>query len=179
MAFVTWITGLSGVGKTTVAKKVYAELKQQVASITLLDGDDFREIVGADVGHTREDRLINARRISNMCHYFVKHDISVICSTMSLFKEIHELNRSRIKNYLEVYLTAPIAELHNRDIKNIYKNYNDGKINNVVGLDLEFDEPRAADYILDNSTTDKLTENVKMIIDAVQNKFLENVIKEA
>ena len=94
-----WITGLSGAGKTTIAAEVFKILKEKYTNSIFLDGDVIREILNNDLSYSREDRLKNAMRISKLCEFLTSQNIHVVCSTMSLYKEIHEMNKINIKNY--------------------------------------------------------------------------------
>ena len=76
-----------------------------------------------------------------------------------MFDEIYTWNRKNIKNYYEVYLKVPLDELSKRDPKKIYKRLKDGQTRNVAGLDLEIDEPKAADLIYDFGRDPFLWEN--------------------
>ncbi len=164
MSKLIWITGLAGSGKTTIGKEVYRRLKQQRSNVVFLDGDGFREIFGNDLGHTIEDRKKVAKQIHNMCKFLVSQEIDVVCATMSLFKEIHILNRNEIKNYLEVFIECDMEELKRRDQKGLYSKALKGEIKNVVGIDLPYDKPENADLVIDNSKKEKLDEKVETIL---------------
>lgn len=164
MSKLIWITGLSGSGKTTIGKAVYLNLKRLHNNIVFLDGDSFREILGNDLGHGIEDRLENAKRISRMCQFLVSQDITVVCATMSLYKEIHKLNRDNIKNYFEIFIECAIDELIKRDQKGLYSRAIKKEVKNVVGIDLPFDKPEDCELTIDNSKAENLEEKVKKII---------------
>jgi adenylyl-sulfate kinase len=159
-AVLLWITGLSGSGKTTIGKEVYKRLKAEQPNTILLDGDTFREILGSDLGHNREDRFNNAMRIARMCKFLINQNINVICSTMSLFKEIHQYNRENIQNYFEIYLEVDLAEIIRRDQKGIYSN----ALKNVVGIDLPFDKPENPELIINNTEQDNLDKKAELIL---------------
>ena len=162
-----WITGLSGSGKTTIGKEVYKKLNKLYENTVFLDGDSFREILGNDLGHTPKDRLENARRISRMCLFLVSQNINVICSTMSLYKEIHTLNREKITNYLEVFIECDIDELIRRDQKGLYTKAIAGKLDNIVGINMDYDKPTLCDLTIDNSKQDMLAEKSNKIINLI------------
>lgn len=167
MSSLVWITGLSGSGKTTIGKEVYKALKQKYDNTVFLDGDDFREIFGNDLGHSREDRLSNARRISRMCKFLISQNINVVCATMSLYKEIHELNRREIQNYIEVFIKCDIKELIRRDQKGLYSKAINGEIDNIVGINAEYDEPTLCELTIENTKQDKLEKKVEKILDFI------------
>lgn len=159
-----WITGLSGSGKSTIGKEVYEELKKLNNSTVLLDGDSFRDILGNDLGHTPKDRFENAKRISKMCSFLVNQNITVVCATMSLYKEIHELNKKTIKNYYEIFIECDMEELIKRDQKGLYSSAIKGDIKNVVGVDLSYDKPKNCKLIIDNSQRNQLEIKVNQIL---------------
>jgi adenylyl-sulfate kinase len=160
-----WITGLSGSGKTTIGNALFLKLKQKYKNVVFLDGDSFREILGNDLGHNPKDRLENAYRIHRMCKFLVSQNIHVVCATMSLYKEIHELNRSEMRNYFEIFIECEIDELIKRDQKGLYSQAISGKQTNVVGVNLSFDKPQNSELTIDNTQQNALQEKVEKILD--------------
>ena len=163
-----WITGLSGSGKSTIGKKVYEEVKKNFSNTIFLDGDDFRNILGNDLSHNQADRVENARRIHRMCKFLVLQEINVICATMSLYKEIHELNRKDIKDYYEVFITCDMEELILRDQKSLYSEAVQGKRDDVVGINLPYDKPQCCDLIIDNTEKKDLQSKVQRILNLIR-----------
>ncbi len=168
MSKLIWITGLSGSGKTTIGNKVYERLKVKYINTVFLDGDSFRQILGNDLGHSPQDRLENAKRISRMCEFLVSQEINVVCATMSLYKEVYKLNRENIENYIEVFIECDIDELIRRDQKSLYSKAVKGKIKNVVGVDLPYDRPAFCNLSIDNSKQNKLEDKVGQILDLIE-----------
>ena len=110
-----WITGLSGAGKTTIATAVFKKLKEKKANSVFLDGDIIRDVLNNDLSHNPKDRLKNAYRISKLCEFLTSQNIHVVCSTMSLFKEIHQMNRKNIakkgkKKYFQLFSETKISK---------------------------------------------------------------------
>jgi len=150
MGKLIWITGLSGAGKTTIGSEVFKLLKIKYNNTVFLDGDVIRDILGNDLGHDIEDRKKNAIRISKMCEFLTKQNINVVCSTMSLFKEIHDLNKLNIKYYYEIYIDVNIEELVKRDSKGLYAKALKGEIKDVIGIDLPYDKPENPCMVINN-----------------------------
>ena len=150
MGKLIWITGLSGAGKTTIGSEVFKLLKSKYNNTVFLDGDVIRDILGNDLGHDIEDRKKNAIRISKMCEFLTKQNINVVCSTMSLFKEIHDLNKLNIKYYYEIYIDVNIEELVKRDSKGLYAKALKGEIKDVIGIDLPYDKPENPCMVINN-----------------------------
>lgn len=149
-ATVLWLTGLSAAGKTTIARRLWSEVRRQGHGCVHLDGDLFREVMGDGLGHDHAARLENAYRLARMCRLLSLQGVPVICSTMSLFPEIWEWNRKHLPNYFEVYLKAGVETLRRRDPKGIYQRAESGGEANVVGLDLPFVEPTSSNLIVEN-----------------------------
>jgi len=168
MSKLIWITGLSGSGKTTIGKKVYERLKTKYINTVFLDGDSFRKVLGNDLGHSSLERLENAKRISRMCEFLISQEINVVCTTMSLFKEVHESNRENIENYIEVFIECDIEELIRRDKKGLYSKVLKGTVENVVGIDLPYDRPSFCEIVIDNSEKNKLEEKVQKILNLIK-----------
>lgn len=148
---VIWLIGMSGAGKTAIGHEIYTLLNAQKKNVVFLDGDIVREIMGFDVGHTIEDRNINAGRISRLCKFLHDQDIDVVCAILSIFPEWQRWNRDNITEYFEVYIKVDFNVLVARDSKGLYKSALSGEIKNVVGVDIEFPEPPRADLIIENN----------------------------
>ena len=142
---VIWITGLSGAGKTTVSKILAQNLRKKDFNVILLDGDKLREIFEPD--HENEKKYQKNKRVelalkySKLSQALSLQGFTIVIATISLYTEIHEWNAKNLPRYFETYLCVPIEELRKRDTKGIYHKYDSGKISDVVGLDLKFDQP--------------------------------------
>ena len=147
-----WITGLSGSGKSTIAESLTALLKKKGMKVILLDGDEIRNILvpirEQEQSYTKNERIKLAIQYSKLGNLLVKQGFMVIIATISLFKEVHIWNRKNIKGYFEVYLKVSLEELQRRDPKKIYSRFNAGELKNVAGLDLDIDEPRSPDWVV-------------------------------
>ena len=147
---VFWITGLSGAGKTTVGRELWSRLRSAGRTAVFLDGDVLRDAISDDLGHSGDDRLRSARRNSRTCRLLADQGLDVVCSTISMFREVRQWNRENIVGYREIYLRVPMHELESRDHKRIYLRARSGKLANVVGIDVPAELPDAADLVLDN-----------------------------
>lgn len=147
---VYWITGLAGAGKSTVGRELVGMLKARGRSVAFLDGDSLREAFGNDLGHSREERLQSAMRNARLCKLLAEQGIDAVCATISLFAECHRWNRENLQHYVEIYLRAPMEVLNQRDQKGLYSGAQAGRSEGVVGIDMQFDEPREAHVVIDN-----------------------------
>ena len=169
---IIWITGLSGSGKSSLAKALVKILRSKGKNVIMLDGDELREIFDKDQineeNYSKDERLKLARKYSLLCSVLNKQGVIVVIATISLFKEIHKWNRENLKDYFEVYLKIPIDELRRRDSKGIYHRFDTGKIKNVVGLDFPMDEPEKADWVVDFKKQKNVNELANELIDILK-----------
>lgn len=149
---VVWLIGLSGAGKTTVGRLLYERLKPHHPNLVFLDGDLLREVWGGNLGHTVEERGVNAHRISHLCRMLDRQDIHVIAAVLSMFPEWQAWNRRTFTSYFEAFLDVPMEVLQQRDTKHLYARATRGEIANVVGVDLPFPAPANADLVLSGDT---------------------------
>lgn len=162
---------MSNAGKTVIGREVCELLKKEGQSVLFLDGDILREIMGNDLGHSLEDRRINAWRISRLCEYLDSQGVNVVFAILSIFPDLQEWNRKHIEKYYEVYIKVPFDTLVERDSKGIYKRALAGEIKNVVGVDIEFPEPAQPDLVIENTEElDSITEIAQRIVGSIPNK---------
>jgi adenylylsulfate kinase len=152
---VVWITGLSGAGKTTVARELLSLLRRDGQWCISLDGDELREIFGQAASRSedyeRPARLALGRRYARLAHLVAQQGATTVVTTISLFRELHDWNRKNLPGYFEVYLKVPLKELRRRDPKGIYRRFDSGELRNVAGLDQPADEPQSPDLLVEFS----------------------------
>lgn len=159
-----WITGLSGSGKTTIGNRLYYELRQKQANVVILDGDVLKRIVSNDLGYTESDRRKRAIQYAQICKMLTDQGIIVICCTIAMYDEVREWNRKNNKSYVEIFLDVPMDVLIKRDQKGIYSQYENGKINNVAGIDIQVEFPKNSDLVLKNDGSKGIRECVAEIL---------------
>ncbi|EOH7341017.1 adenylyl-sulfate kinase [Campylobacter coli] len=160
--YIIWLTGLAGSGKSTIGKALYEKLKQEYKNIIYLDGDELRDLLGY-YSYDKKGRIEVALKRSQFAKFLNDQGIIVVATTISMFNEIYQYNRKNLKNYFEIYIKCSIEELVKRDQKELYTKALKGEIENVVGVDIKFDEPNAH-FVLDNSMQENLDEKVETII---------------
>ena len=149
---VVWITGLSGSGKSTISQRVVEILRTRGQNCILLDGDEIRKVFSQSQSrYTRKNRLKNARRNSELDKLLADQGFTVIFATMSLFAEIQEWNRKNFPTYIEVFVDVPLEILKKRDPDKLYSRAEQGLIDNVVGINLDYDVPPHPELVVDNS----------------------------
>lgn len=148
---VIWVIGLSGSGKTTFANELYLSIINDNKKFVKIDGDVIRDIFQNDLGHNYKDRRRNANRIMRLCHFLDQNGINVICSILSISEKDRAWNRKNISNYFEIFIDVKMDILKKRNSKGLYESYEKGKIKNVVGCDIKFDEPVNCDYRIENN----------------------------
>lgn len=166
---VYWITGLSGAGKTTIGKALYKKLKQEQDNIILLDGDVLRGVFGQIYGYSIEDRKKLAMTYARLCKMLSEQGMKVICCTIAMFDEVREWNRENIAYYKEVYVRVPLEVLKERNQKKLYSASKNKP--EVVGIDIEMQEPKNPDIIIDNYNGLTIEECVQKILDLNSHEF--------
>ena len=140
-----WITGLSGSGKTTIAKKIKSHIEKKYGPTVAVSGDDLRKILDFKK-FSRKDRLSYALTYGQFCKYITDEKINIIFSTVSLFHKVRKWNRSNINNYIEIYIQSDI----NRIIKQKKKFFYRGNYLNIVGKNIKAEFPRSPNITIIN-----------------------------
>ncbi len=152
--FVISIIGLSSSGKTTLGRRLFRHLgKVEGLALELVDGDTVRDFLKGKIDYTPAGRRLSASVQTLVAASLYKHGISSIVCNISPFEESRRFARGRIANFVEIYLECPLAVCMERDEdlhKNVYQPARTGRVQgaNVVGLDIEFEVPAAADLVL-------------------------------
>lgn len=145
-AKVIWMTGLSGAGKTTIAKFLDEALYSKGYVAQILDGDNIRSGINNNLSFSEADRYENIRRIAEVSKLFMNCGIIIINSFISPTEEIRNMALDVIgeENFIEVYVNAPIEVCEERDTKGLYAKARKGEIKNFTGIDSPFELPKSA-----------------------------------
>jgi bifunctional enzyme CysN/CysC len=148
---VLWFTGLSGSGKSTIARIVELKLHAQGYHTYMLDGDNVRHGLSRDLGFTDADRVENIRRIGEVAKLMLDAGLIVLCAFISPFHAERETVRDLLQpgEFLEIFVDAPLEECIRRDPKGLYAKAKAGLLTNFTGLDSPYDLPTAPDLHLD------------------------------
>jgi len=167
-ARVIWLTGLSGAGKTTLAKYLEKELASRGYLTQILDGDNIRTGINNNLGFSPEDRYENIRRIAEVSKLFLHCGIITINCFISPTEEIRNMARHIIgeDDFIEVYVNAPLDVCEKRDVKGLYSRARRGEIKEFTGITAPFEIPRKHNMEV---RTDLATieESVKQILEQV------------
>src|ERR1044072_5118959 len=146
--FTLWFTGLSGAGKTTLARLVESELRSRGHKVEVLDGDVVRTNLSKGLGFSKEDRDTNIRRIGFVCNLLTRNDVVAIAAAISPYREVRDEVRRQIGSFVEIYVKCPIAVLSERDVKGLYKKALAGEITNFTGVDDPYEEPLSPEIVV-------------------------------
>ena len=163
---VIWMVGLSGSGKSTLAKSFEKYLHENGKLTQILDGDNLRTGLNADLGFTEEDREENIRRVAEVARLFANCGVITICSFISPTESIRAMSRRIIGDdiYHEVFVECPIGVCETRDVKGLYAKARKGEIKNFTGIDAPFENPAAPSLTI-NTELKNLEDCLQEMID--------------
>lgn len=144
-----WFTGLSGAGKTTIGRAVWAELRAQSIRAEFLDADELRKHLNRDLGFSKEDRDENIRRIGFAAHLLTRRGVVALVAAISPYRAVREEVRGTIGSFLEVYVSTPLGVCERRDPKGLYKQARAGELRGFTGIDDPYEPPLAAEIQID------------------------------
>ncbi len=172
--FTLWFTGLSGAGKTTLAQRMYEELKHRRGlKVELLDGDVVRTNLSKGLGFSKKDRDTNIRRIGFVCHLLTRTDIIAIAAAISPYEEVREEVRNTIgrDKFVLVYVNAPLDVLIERDVKGLYAKALRGEIQNFTGISDPYEPPSEPDVVV-HTHLESVDESVNKILAHLEERGL-------
>lgn len=148
--FVVWITGLSGSGKTEVAKIVARDLRSRNFNTDHLDGETIRDIFPR-TGFSRNEVNRHIERVGLLASRLEQNGVFVVASFISPFGESREFVRSLCDNFIEIHLSTPLEYCEKIDYNNLYSRARRGEVKNLAGVDVEYEDPQSPDLVLDVS----------------------------
>lgn len=160
-----WFTGLSGSGKSTVAIALERELHRRGKLCRILDGDNIRTGINANLGFSAEDRRENIRRIAEVAKLFVDTGIITIAAFISPTEEMRQMAATIIgpEDFKEIFISTPLEECERRDVKGLYARARRGEIPNFTGISAPFEAPAHPALSLDTSRL-SLEESVAQLL---------------
>ena len=168
---VLWFTGLSGAGKSTLSRLVEKELFLRRCHTYILDGDNIRHGLNADLGFSPEDRAENIRRIGQVANLFL--DAGSICLTafISPYRADRQAARDIVPRgaFIEIYCRCPLEVCEGRDPKGLYKRARAGEIPEFTGISAPYEEPLDPEIEVDTSASTP-AECVQQILEVLQDR---------
>jgi bifunctional enzyme CysN/CysC len=162
-----WLTGLSGSGKSTIANELARELLNTSRLAYILDADNVRHGLNADLGFTDEDRAENIRRMAEVACLFADSGLVAVVPIISPFiasrahaRKIHE---DRNLKFIEVHVATPLDECERRDTKGLYAKVRNGDMTGLSGVDSPYEAPKSPDVVV-GANSESLQRSVAMIM---------------
>lgn len=148
-----WLTGLSGSGKSSIAKHIEADLVEEGVPAYVLDGDNLRHGINEDLGFTREDRGENARRAAEIAKLFADSGAVALVALISPYEEDRDRARKIHEEaglaFLEVYVATTLQECEARDPKGLYAQARAGEITDFTMVADPYELPTKPDIVVD------------------------------
>jgi adenylylsulfate kinase-like enzyme len=145
---VLWLSGLSGAGKTTLCKALWALLKPGLPELIMLDGDAVRAMMGHDLGHDEESRAKQVARLRSLAKFLSDQGHVVVVAAVYTRPDLTAESRRQLKSFFQVYLDATLEQVRGRDAKGLYAAALEGRTKHVVGVDIPWHPPADADLTL-------------------------------
>jgi adenylylsulfate kinase len=146
--FTLWFTGLPCSGKSTLAEIIAPELARRGRTVDILDGDIVRTNLTKGLGFSKEDRDENIRRIGFVCGLITKHGGIAISAAISPYRSVRDEVRSKIENFVEVFVDTPLELCIQRDVKGMYKKAIAGEMKNFTGISDPYEPPHNAEIVI-------------------------------
>ncbi|MEM3485439.1 MAG: adenylyl-sulfate kinase [Candidatus Methanomethyliaceae archaeon] len=163
---VIWFTGLSGAGKSTIAKVLARRLRGEGYAVEVLDGDEVRARLSPGLGFSREDRELHNRRVAYVAGLLSRNGIIVLVPMISPYSQMRAAVRSELPLFIEVFVKCSLDECIRRDPKGLYKRALGGEIPSFTGLDDPYEEPVHPEIVVDTEA-EAVEACVRRILQAV------------
>lgn len=160
-----WFTGLSGSGKSSIARELERRLVDEGIQAYWLDGDNIRHGLNSDLGFSAEDRDENIRRIGEVAKLFVEAGMVTLASFISPYRETRASVREKMGegDFVEVFVRCPLEVCEERDPKGIYEEARAGEIDNFTGISAPYEEPQNPEVVVDTESDPSPTVSAEKI----------------
>lgn len=169
--FTAFFTGLSGAGKTTLSRAVvdrWAEMSDR--PITVLDGDEVRELLSSELGFSKEHRDLNIRRIGFVAAEITRHGGIAVCAPIAPYSNVRQEVRnmvSAVGRFVEIHVSTPLEVCEERDVKGLYAKARSGEIPQFTGISDPYEEPKNPELRIDTSQC-AIDEGVDIVLDKLR-----------
>lgn len=168
--FTVFLTGLSGAGKSTIARVVFSKMLEiGKRPVTLLDGDIVRQNLSSELSFSKEHRDINVRRIGFVASEITKNRGIAICAPIAPYENTRSEIRRAIEThggFIEIHVATPLQECEKRDRKGMYAKARAGLIKGYTGIDDPYEVPKAPELCIDttNITPDEAVQEILLYL---------------
>ncbi len=165
-----WFTGLSGSGKSTLARAVEARLQQMGRLSYVLDGDNLRTGLCANLGFSPEDRSENIRRVGELAALFVDAGVITLTAFISPYRSDRELARRAVgaERFLEVFLDVSLETCEARDPKGLYRRARAGELSEFTGISAPYEQPLDPSLCIEGALS--LEDSVACVLDTLEER---------
>ncbi len=169
---VLWLTGLSGSGKSTLAVELEIALFNRGYQVYVLDGDNIRHGLNANLGFSPEDRSENIRRVGEVAALFARAGFIAISAFISPYRSDRERARAAAgEDFHEIFVNAGLETCEQRDPKGLYKQARAGKISDFTGISAPYEMPDHPDLVVDTENLE-VAESVAVMIEYITKRFV-------
>ncbi|MBU1864088.1 MAG: adenylyl-sulfate kinase [Candidatus Omnitrophica bacterium] len=169
---VIWLTGLSGSGKSTIATELEKKLFNKGIHVFVLDGDNIRHGLNANLGFSPDDRAENIRRIGEVAKLFAEAGFIVITAFISPYTSGRDMMRKRVgEKFIEVYLNCPLSVCEKRDSKGLYKKARAGELQEFTGISAPYESPQHPEILIRTDTM-SIEKSVQRIVAYLKKKSI-------
>jgi adenylylsulfate kinase len=147
--FCIWLTGLPSAGKTTIARELERRLKSRNVRAELLDGDEVRRGLSADLGFDRKSRETHAARVTFVAKVLARNGVVPLVALISPYRRSRAEARAQIGAFVEVYVNTPLSVCEQRDVKGLYQKARRGEIQEMTGVDDPYESPLDPEIVVD------------------------------
>ncbi len=152
LGFTVWFTGLSGSGKSTIARSLAERLRRRRTHVELLSGAEFRRNISHGLGFSHEDRVTNVRRIGYVARLLTRNGVAVVTTSISPYRAARDECRHMIGRFVEVYVDCPPEVCEQRDTKGLWARARAGEISDFTGVTEAYEAPLAAEVVCRSAT---------------------------
>lgn len=154
-----WVTGLSGSGKTSIAKKIKNSISKGYGPTIVISGDDLRKNFDLKK-YDKHSRLAYGKKYNQFCKIILNQKINVIFAVVGLFDELRYWNRKHIQNYCEIFIKSPIKNIINAKKKRVYFS----KSKEIMGVNIKPEFPKKPNIVIKNDFKKTTNQLAKILI---------------